>query len=55
MKTIEQESCANFTVQDTPRYEDDLRVITQCGDQFFLDKQGASELIKVLQEWVDND
>ena len=52
MKTIEQRFYDDVEIKkDT---DGDI-IIYQCGDSIALDKQGAAELIKVLQEWVKDE
>lgn len=52
MKTIEQEFYADLDIEH-PVNED--ITIHQCFDSISIDKQGAIELIKVLEEWVDEN
>lgn len=52
MKTIEQESYADLDIEHP--VNGDI-TIHQCLDSVSIDKQGASELIKVLQEWVESE
>lgn len=50
MKTIEQKEASRIMVM--PQSSGDLIVLLQKSDAVGVDKQGAIELIKVLQEWV---
>lgn len=53
MKTIEQKEASKIMVM--PQSSGDLIVLLQKSDAIGVDKQGAAELIKVLQEWVGSE
>ena len=50
MKIIEQKSCDDIKIIDQDAIE---IVIESCGCAIPIDKKGAAELIKVLQEFID--
>ena len=52
MKTIEQND--EYELDVVPHIRGGL-IISQQYDSIIINKQGATELIKVLQEWVEND
>lgn len=53
MKTIEQNKTSNIAIDI--RDKESIACLFQCGDEVVIDKNGAAELIKVLQEWIRND
>ena len=50
MKTIEQNG--EYELDVVPHIRGGI-IISQEYDSIIINKQGASELIKVLQEWID--
>lgn len=54
MQKIEQEITESFTVNKI-RKDKQLLLSHGFGDELIIDKHGAIELIKVLQEWVNEN
>lgn len=52
MKTIDQGYCTELLIKID--YDGDL-LIEQNSDSVVVDKQGARQLIEVLQEWVNDE
>lgn len=52
MKTIEQNN--EYELEVVPHIRGGL-IVSQQYDSIIINKQGATEPIKVLQEWVDSE
>ncbi|MEG1232406.1 MAG: hypothetical protein RSE18_01120 [Acinetobacter sp.] len=52
-KLIKQPSNTGFECDLNLDFSEDHIYVMQCDDIIKINKKGASELIKVLQEWID--